>query len=760
MALIDELQKICQRLAPLGWRDLLMKVTHNSLDIQQTSPAKLKAALTKPIANVDRTLPGFEDFDGNGRQGITPGRPSQSLLYHALASPCVTRDGTGAPLLEFATPTEIETVENAVFGLEPPKLASLVQAAGGKLAVVVFALEFRPAVDTPDRAHADLVFSRTGISRVGTARAKYLPDKRGFWPEDDNNPNAFRVIPARFTAWLAVSVTGDKARVMGKLANDKGHKFWVPVHKLFDGPECLDGLDLTLAPTAEFYNMKLLKVREFLTPNAKVSPKYPYVIKEGLADLVQHGEFGRMCVVPTVHEALVAPAIDENGKLATFKVPKLGERGKEEGRGFGALEPGSGKYPAYIHIRTMVKNGQLIDLNDEPELPKILDKGGYQALMYVDFTGEGWVDVKVSQLDSKPGIEAGSRPAYLLLGAPDFFPSAGQRELSEWANSEAVPASFRGKDKLWAVPPIPLSAIRHAANLQLPNSSFDPKEVTMTAVVGIGAIKAASGLIQRADVERASNLPDDGAGVFAPGWDASVDRKGNVTHLSIYGLGSPFPEDAKLCAALSTFWPAVAPDVYRTMPLRGGSARGTVAPLTDEEIGQVGTSPWDGVSGPRIVQVDGRSFVEIPAFLHVDYVRNAIENRFINRVTSRITSEEYQRRILAASRVYFVVGNRSDISNTRPEWLLLSFRLVAPGNPELIAAQQDAGKILSGPVYRVEACFVGYGETALDALPSPKGPRFQRIPLQRHQTLFVTSGGIFGLRRRASDPRWSAVPTE
>jgi hypothetical protein len=282
----------------------------------------------------------------------------------------------------------------------------------------------------------------------------------------------------------------------------------------------------------------------------------------------------------------------------------------------------------------------------------------------------------------------------------------------------------------------------------------------MTAVVGIGAIETASGLIARADVERASNLPDDGAGVFAPGWDASRDKKGNIEHLTSYGLGSPFPEDAKLCAALSTFWPAVAPDVYRTMPLRGGSARGTVAPLTDEEIGQVGTSPWDGVSGPQVVQADGQSFVKIPAFLHVDYVRNAIENRFINRVTAKITSEEYQRRMLAAARVYFALGDGSNISETRPQWLLLSFRLVASGNPELIAAQQDAGQILSGPVYRVEACFVGYEKTALRALPSPKGPRFERLPLQRRQTFFVTAGGLFGLRRRASDPRWSAVETE
>ena len=53
--------------------------------------------------------------------------------------------------------------------------------------------------------------------------------------------------------------------------------------------------------------------------------------------------------------------------------------------------------------------------------------------------------------------------------------------------------------------------------------------------------------------------------MFAPGWDISVDgRAGGPEHLAAYGLGSPFPEDSKLCAALSAFWPAVAPDAART----------------------------------------------------------------------------------------------------------------------------------------------------------------------------------------------------
>ena len=143
------------------------------------------------------------------------------------------------------------------------------------------------------------------------------------------------------------------------------------------------------------------------------------------------------------------------------------------------------RYPAYVHARTKVEDDQLFDLNDEIDVLAAVKKGGYQALMYVDFTGEGWVDIKVPQLAKKAGVDPVSHPAFALLSAPDLFPSAGQRELSEWAASTEIPASF--KEKIWAVAPEPLSETRLPANLQLPGSPFDPKDETMTAVVTMGA---------------------------------------------------------------------------------------------------------------------------------------------------------------------------------------------------------------------------------------------------------------------------------
>jgi hypothetical protein len=767
MALIDDVKTICDRLAPLGWRDLLKDVTDQKLDIQQASPAALKAALTATLPTIKRDVAGFDDFDKDGSCAITAGKPSQSLLYHALASPRVVRDAKNELLKGYPTTPEIETVENFIFGVKPPTLAAIKQIAGAtKLAVVVFATEYRCCPDTPDAVHADLTFSRTGIARIGTARAKYLPDVRGYWPEDEDNPHAFRVIPVRFTAWLAAPVKGKDARVMRLKpadAKEKARTFWIPVHKLFDGKECIAGLDLALTCSAKFYNMKLARVLKSL--NKTPPAGYPYVIEDGLAELSEQSGFGRIAVVPVVQDSMVKPAI-RDGKLQTYKVPKqsadnafatyMTEAPVREGAEIH-------RFPAYVHARTKVVDSTFFDLNDEKDVNAAVNKGGYEALLYVDMTGEGWVNVRVSQLTGKSEVEATPRPAYVLLSAPDFFPSTGQRELSRWIESVDVPAHFR--NQIWGVDPKPLSETRRPANLQLPNSPFDDKEDTMTAVIGMGPGAGLPSTIQIRDTLRASTLPDDGAGEFAPGWDAAVDTKGavntGVMHLAAYGLGSPFPEDAKLCAALSTFWPAVAPDVYRTMSMHTGnrSLRGTVAPLTDEEIGQIGSLPWDGVSGPKIVQVDGKSMVEMASFLNVDYVMHAVENRFSNRLTSRISAEEYERRVLAAARVHWVLSGGTNVSTTRAEWLLLSFRSVSHGDPELLQAQNQAGFIFDGGVYRVEACFIGNVQSD-PSIESPKGPRFRLLPLQQHNFLFVSAQDFYALRRRDANPQWGRAKSE
>src|SRR5207248_8545421 len=115
-----------------------------------------------------------------------------------------------------------------------------------------------------------------------------------------------------------------------------------------------------------------------------------------------------------------------------------------------------------------------------------------------------------------------------------------------------------------------------------------------------------------------SFLPDAASNEFEPGWDVSLVRDSVGFYYAAYGLGSPFPEDAKLCAALNSFWPAVAPDASRTFgfqpPQNAASLRRralfTSIPLLDGELGyhpqhprvlgaEVASSTgWDGDQGP------------------------------------------------------------------------------------------------------------------------------------------------------------------
>jgi hypothetical protein len=767
VALVNDVKIICDRLAALGWRSLLRKVTADVLDIKQSSPAKLQTALTTQLASIDRTIPGFEDFNPVGDQAVVAGRPSESLLYHALASPLVTRDDEGRLLRGFASPAELDVLENYIFSLVAVSLQEFIRQQGGasKVAVVVFASEYRPASSTVDGRHADLTFSRTGISRIGTDRSLYRPETRGFWPEDEDNVHNVRVVPARFSAWLAVKKKGRDVRISPILDNTQAQQsdeptrdFWVPVHKLFPGSECLRGLDLTQRFNAKLFNLKIQRIHKAIK-TTPLPTGFPYVITDtDLADWSTNPELGPGWLVPTVHASLVQPAI-VNGKPITYKVkPKLVDV-------FAAIELPGGTFnnmeihpaPSYVHGRTRVQNGQMHNLNDEPDVVEVMKAEEYDALHYVDFTGEGWVEINFPELTA---AKVASRPAYALVSAPDFFPSSGQFELSEWSRSKEIPKQFQG-EMLWNVPPTPLSETRLPGNLQLPNTPFLASDTTVTAVVAMGSPAAISRIWPtQPDVMRASCLPDDAAGVFAPGWDAGVDRLPGVrgvAHLAGYGLGSPFPEDAKLCAALSTFWPAVAPDVFRTFATPIGNTSGTIAPLTDEEIGQSGSVPWDGIAGPRVVQENGQRFVELARFLHADYVRQAVQNRFSIRLLSRIGVEEYQARILAISRVYSVVAGLGNISVIRKKVLALSFRAVSSGDPELQKAQTEAGTILDGAVYRVELC-ANVLQTEGKAVPG--NPRLQRFPLQDLRFFFVSAKSELVLTMRENDLQWAAAHSE
>src|SRR5262249_29186991 len=139
---------------------------------------------------------------------IEPGAPDLSLLYHAFAAPSViARDRSGGKLDGFPTLAEIEAVEDYVYGARHSSLndiRSLVGGSNAALGIVTFALHYRNAADSVGGKHAQLCFSRTGIARLGDREAFYDAEKRYYSGLKADEPYAFRVVPRRFAAFLAV----------------------------------------------------------------------------------------------------------------------------------------------------------------------------------------------------------------------------------------------------------------------------------------------------------------------------------------------------------------------------------------------------------------------------------------------------------------------------------------------------------------------------------------------------------------------------
>jgi hypothetical protein len=760
VTLIDRVRLTCEELAPHGWRDLLLDATDEALDLHAPD---LAAELSKPLPAIDRTLPGFEDFAPSGERGIEPGAPARSLLYHALASPLV-QSVRGGPLGAFPSPLQLEEVENYVYGVQPPALDALV-ASSGETAIVVFALEYRPAGRTPHQRHADLCFSRSGVSRVGTTGPAYDPRKRQWEPLDPDDPYAFRVLPVRYTPFLAVARRGERGVLPDRFVEgDEERTFWVPVHKLFDGDECISGLELELEWRVGHVNEKLRRFHLLLEAKGYdtgwaggVLDEPPFRFTDGIADLSEAADHGSGLLMPTVHEHFVAAATFDGKPLATA-VPKGLKPARSHSHvlaqyfsglelsPFGplpltsidqTLRPAGRSHhaPEIANVRhEVLPDGTEVNLNDRPHVENIVAAGGYNARHYLDFTGDGWVAVTCRAL--APEIPV-TRAAYSIVSSPDYFPYCDQLLLMEW--TATLPKEIRAG--LWGVLPRPLSDTRYAANQTLPGGGFAPpdgpgtSDTTVTAIVcQLGSPDGAGRSWPDHGLHLRSSLPDGASGVFDPGWDVTTDAATEKADLFLvtYGLGTPFVEDAKICAALATYWPAAAPDATRTF--QPDKYWPTISPLTDEEIGIVGDMPWDGIKGPVRVGEGPASVVEYTDIDYADYVDQALARKLTAALTARIDYGEYSRRVLAMAWLYWALGLRLPPERggdgkrmsffqriqtfllAKAAWTLLSFRVVGPDDPALEAALAAAGATLQGEHV--------YGGTIFRHGADKPGPRF------------------------------------
>ncbi len=791
-SLIVQVEAICRRLAPLGWQKMMLAVTGGALDITASDLAR---ELAKPVA-IHRTYPGFGDFALAGNRGIEPGRPDESLLYHALAAPTVVSDPAGRKLGGFPTIEEINTVENYIYATRAATLDALRAATNGlPAAIATFALHYRNAPDSVSGKHAQLCFSRTGIARLGDLEPFHDGPRRSFAGLDPARPYSFRVVPTRFAPFLAVRMPGQAGGFgpQDALAGDAGREFWVPLHKLFSGRECIAGFDLQVALSSGLRNDLLASFHRFLEFQGfrnnyygDVLKDYPFTIENSrIAELSSRGDYGPGVLVPHP-EPFILPATFR-GRPLTFPVdpaftgepvniqmsspmvlPDVTATINEPNYLDDAAQETRRPAPQYINARHAVENGRVINLNDSPDLMKILARGDFDALHYVDTSGDGWVIAECPQL-RQTGLT--SIAALCMVGLPDFLPNVTQRDLMLWWRRD-VPERLRAA--LWAIPPFALSQTRIAADVELP-VGFSIEDDTVTAIVSQpeapGApVQSVNGSYQLQKV----GLPDGSTGIFDPGWDTSLGTQyDGPTHtlkryLASHGLGSPFIEDAKLCAALGSYWPAAAPDATReyepNKPLSGVLYPWpSIVPLTDTEIGMVPTAngtfmSWDGVPGPQRRKIGDRIVVAYRNVLYVDYID--MPGTMTAALTARIDAAEYKARILAMAAVYWSLGIRpspgktvNDLLREKSAWAVLSFRPVTLEDAAFQAAAAASQASLKG-FRRYAVDIYRWGEQA----PDPADFKIILVDVLEEAHAF-TDGRVVILNRRGTWHLDNSIPT-
>jgi len=686
VALIDDVRVICRRLASAGWRDLFGV---HGLDLEA---ANLAAELARPLQTIQRDRPEVRDFSVAANRGIEPGRPSGSLLYHLLALPDVR------PALDhdaFPSLLDLDTIENYIFATARRKLSDFDTPV-----IAVFAYQYRAGFRTPHGFHADMAHSRTGIARVGVRPAFYDRQRRSFWVAAGDS-DQFSVMPARYGAFIA-EAGGPSAddSVLRPRERDRSQRFIFPRHKLFPGTECLEGITIALEFREWHASQKLQRIHTAGGIEAVAGfdiNAAPFVRRSD--DLVTLQRVGAtVLLAPVPGRSLVRLARQRNSvtrrdEIVRFVVPKA-SRSNRSSTSLQIVATNKGRAASeYVNVPTRVRNSttpQNLNTLSEAAFTKLLTAGGYEAAHWVDDTCDGAVAVTVDALRG----EIPRYDAYSVVSAPDFMPRVDQVDVQRWAESNLR----RVGDHFNQGGPAPLSDGRHSGASKIdgqrhrgrmPNPDVrspvavaqpafdraDAANLTITAVVGAAPMETARSVPARQS-RPSTFLPDGASDVFAPGWDVSQYGDALGEFYQNYGLGSPFPEDAKLCAALNSYWPAAAPDAGRTFPELGGV---TALPLLDDELGFHPDDPrvkrgeiksvtgWDGEYGP-FFRADG--VVNFAGIDRSDYTRNAAEGLIRPGLLAEIDTNEILRRMDALRFCIQKVPPASDTVASTDLWLV------------------------------------------------------------------------------------------
>ena len=401
------------------WVDLFKQVAQ--LDL--ASP-NLKDDLIKERP-IDRSLPGFRDFDSASKVAIRPGDPASSLVYHALASPLVKPPGAAPD--SYPTVEQLEFVENYIWSLSPLAPADV----PGDAMIAVFAYEYRSAPATTHLRQADFVYARTGCSRVGEMPAVWDGSNR-CWLNSAPGDARFAVMPARYAPFLAVprKRSPDGISVLDdKQDGDDNRVFLLPIRKLFNGPGCIAGCDLKVS-FSEYHRREKLR-RMFTQSDLEKPPGLdgpPYLRDSNQPDkIVTLERVGASLLVSSAPEPLVRLARFPDGSIASFKVPPRRDfplthfalnRNNHSSSTFmiitgGLLKAGLEAFlasfaavnlrprnaPEFVNMRHELKrDGSVVDLGQTMAsnmYDSTLAAGGFQAALFEDSIADGCIAASV-----------------------------------------------------------------------------------------------------------------------------------------------------------------------------------------------------------------------------------------------------------------------------------------------------------------------------------------------------------------------------
>ncbi len=290
-----------------------------------------------------------------------------------------------------------------------------------------------------------------------------------------------------------------------------------------------------------------------------------------------------------------------------------------------------------------------------------LNDGLFQAPLFEDSICEGTVNAKIviGNEAALKGLSANCLPAFSIVTAPDFFPQVDNFDLMVY---DVAPGKEVDVSNFYEGGLASLATCRLGPNPAI----LSTKELldTYTAVLSHKS-KSSTPAVKStrfADPSLPKGymvsgfLPDVASSVFAPGWDItySADKPGSTdVYLSTEGLGSPFVEDMKLCAAANGMWPASSPDAARTYQgsLDPWSRNPTAIPLLDDELGFHKHSPaglmmnkesfgWDGVQGPFLEMVEGKWKINFADLGRADVVQHALDGKVDMSKLRELTSGE------------------------------------------------------------------------------------------------------------------------